>query len=93
MPTFRPLIGDDKNDIIDVARRIGTFATSIERQDDCCSMFMPPQPVIRSTVERAEKEEAKYDVAALVDGAIERAERLEHATMAESLKGEKLESL
>lgn len=74
MPIFRPLIGDDKNDIIDVARRIGTFETSIERQDDCCSMFMPPQPVIRSTIERAEREETKYDVDALVEDALEKTE-------------------
>lgn len=75
MPIFRPLIGDDKNDIIAVARRIGTYATSIERQDDCCSMFMPPQPVIRSTIERAEKEEAKYDVERLAREAIAAAEK------------------
>ena len=84
MPIFRPLIGDDKNDIIDVARRIGTFATSIEQQDDCCSMFMPPQPVIRSTVARAEAEEAKYDVETLVNDAVKRAEKIGHATMAMS---------
>ena len=58
MPIFRPLIGDDKEEIVDTARRIGTYETSIEPHEDCCSVFMPPKPATRSTAEQAEREES-----------------------------------
>lgn len=44
MPVLRPLIGTDKQDIIDMARRIGTYETSARQADDCCTLFMPRRP-------------------------------------------------
>ena len=49
MPLLRPLIGMDKQEIVDEAKRIGTFTMSIEPHDDCCSFLMPKNPVTRST--------------------------------------------
>ena len=65
MPIFRPLIGDDKEDIVRAAKRIGTYATSIEPHDDCCTLFVPQRPATRADAARLDREEAKYDVAAL----------------------------
>ena len=44
MPVLRPLVGTDKQDIIDMARRIGTYETSARQADDCCTLFMPRRP-------------------------------------------------
>ena len=58
MPVFRPLIGMDKEEIITVARRIGTFAISIQPYEDCCTVFTPRHPRTRPTaamLEEAEK--------------------------------------
>ncbi len=50
MPVFRPLIGLDKEEIIVLARRIGTFETAIEPFDDCCTLFSPEKPLTRPDV-------------------------------------------
>ncbi|MEY4723045.1 MAG: hypothetical protein RLZZ324_558 [Candidatus Parcubacteria bacterium] len=77
MPLFRPLIGDNKEDIVGVARRIGTYETSIEPHDDCCSLFMPPRPATRSSAEQAEREESKCaELRALEDAALAATERV-----------------
>ena len=47
LPVLRPCIGMDKNEIIAVARRIGTFETSIQPYEDCCTIFTPPHPKTR----------------------------------------------
>lgn len=67
MPVYRPLIGDDKNDIIDVAKKIGTFDTSILPYEDCCTVFLPKNPIIKPQLESVEAEEAKLDIQQLVD--------------------------
>jgi thiamine biosynthesis protein ThiI len=74
IPVFRPLVGDDKEDIVRVARRIGTYPISIEPHDDCCSLFVPQHPATRSDAARLDAEEGKYDAAALVEDALARAE-------------------
>ncbi len=66
IPTLRPLIGMDKQEIIDEARRIGTFDISILPDEDCCSLFVPRHPVLRSTVTEADRMEAALDVDGLV---------------------------
>lgn len=76
LPILRPLIGDDKEDIVRVAKRIGTYATSIEPHDDCCTLFVPQRPATKADAVRLDREEAKYDVAALVDAALANAERV-----------------
>ncbi len=57
IPVFRPLIGFDKIDIIEQARKIGTFDVSIKPYEDCCTVFLPDSPVTKPTVKRAEKNE------------------------------------
>ncbi len=58
-PVFRPLIGFDKIDIIDIAQRIGTYETSVKPFEDCCTVFLPDSPVTKPTIRRAEANEAK----------------------------------
>ena len=58
MPIFRPLIGFDKEDIMTLAKKIGTFETSILPYEDCCTVFLPKNPAIKprlSVVEKAEE--------------------------------------
>jgi thiamine biosynthesis protein ThiI len=66
MPVFRPLIGNDKEDIIKIAREIDTFETSILPYEDCCTVFTPRHPKTRPELAKVEAEEAKLDVEALV---------------------------
>ncbi|HVE91639.1 MAG TPA: tRNA uracil 4-sulfurtransferase ThiI [Actinomycetota bacterium] len=66
MPLLRPLIGDDKQDIIDEARRIGTYELSIQPYADCCSMFVPRSPATRASVRECLQAEVSLDVDALV---------------------------
>lgn len=63
---LRPLVGMDKNEIIQQATRIRTFTTSILPDQDCCSLFTPPHPTTRATVAEAEAAERLLDVPALV---------------------------
>ena len=66
MPVYRPLIGDDKNDIIAVSKNIGTFETSILPYEDCCTVFLPRNPIIKPKLEDVEAEEAKLNIENLV---------------------------
>lgn len=77
MPVLRPLIGDDKDDIIDVAKRIGTFDTSILPYEDCCTVFLPRNPIIKPNLCQVEEEEAKLDIDALVNACMRDFEVLE----------------
>ncbi len=71
MPVFRPCIGMDKEEIISIARRIGTFETSIQPYEDCCTVFTPKHPRTKPELEKVLKEENKLDFSALVDEAME----------------------
>jgi len=71
LPVLRPLVAFDKQETIDLARRIGTFDLSCVPEPDCCTVFMPRRPVIRGRPELCRAIEADYDVAALVDSAVE----------------------
>jgi len=70
-PVFRPLIGMDKEEIIQISRKIDTFETSILPYEDCCTIFTPRHPRTRPELEKVLAEEAKVDVAALEDEAFE----------------------
>ena len=61
MPVLRPLIGMDKQEIIDIAEKMGTYEISILPYEDCCTVFLPESPVTRPTVARAEDEERKIE--------------------------------
>jgi len=68
-PVFRPLIGSDKEEIVETARKIGTFETSILPYEDCCTVFTPRHPRTHPELEKVLAEEAKVDVCALTDEA------------------------
>ena len=59
IPVFRPLIGDDKQEIIDVSYRIDTYDISIEPYEDCCTVFTPRHPKTSPKKEEVEFEESK----------------------------------
>lgn len=59
MPVFRPVIAFDKNDIIEIAERIGTFETSIQPFEDCCTIFVAKHPVTKPSIEKMEASEKK----------------------------------
>lgn len=70
LPVLRPLIGFDKAEIVALARRIGTFDTSILPYEDCCTVFTPRHPELRPSPEKAAEAEAALDVNALVEEAV-----------------------
>ncbi|MDO5603157.1 MAG: tRNA uracil 4-sulfurtransferase ThiI [Oscillospiraceae bacterium] len=76
LPVLRPLIGMDKTEIVDIARRIGTFETSIEPYEDCCTIFTPPHPKTKPSLQEIEKAEAGMDLALLEAEAAENAQRI-----------------
>ena len=67
IPVFRPLIGFDKQDIMDVAHKIGTYEISIQPYEDCCTVFLPKNPVTKPKLEKVLREEAKLDIDALLN--------------------------
>jgi thiamine biosynthesis protein ThiI len=71
VPILRPLIGMDKQEIVDEAKRIGTFAMSIEPHDDCCSFLMPKNPVTRTTPKDMGYVEKSLACAELVNAALD----------------------
>ncbi len=77
MPVFRPLIGFDKDDIVAVAKRIGTFDTSILPYEDCCTVFVPQHPVTKPDVAKLRESEALVEFSSMMDTAIQNAEVLE----------------
>jgi thiamine biosynthesis protein ThiI len=70
LPVFRPVIGFDKQEIVEIAQKIGTFETSILPFEDCCTVFLPKNPLIKPRVELVEREESKLDIEALISQAI-----------------------
>jgi thiamine biosynthesis protein ThiI len=77
LPILRPLIGMDKREIIDEARRLGTYETSIEPDQDCCKLFVPPHPSTKTRLDDVLKVERMIDVSALVKRGVENAELTE----------------
>ena len=71
LPVFRPVIAMDKEEIIRIARRIGTFETSIQPFEDCCTVFTPRHPRTHPKVEDVRELESVLDVEGLVDRAME----------------------
>lgn len=74
LPVLRPLIGMDKEEIIQQAKQIGTYETSIIPDQDCCKLFVPKHPAVRSTVDEVKRVEAKLDIHGFVKKALERVE-------------------
>ena len=76
MPTLRPLIGDDKIEIIEIVRQIGTYEISIQPDQDCCSLFVPKHPETKANLAEIEKSEAQLNVGDAMNAAMESAEVL-----------------
>lgn len=74
LPVFRPLIGMDKDEIVRIARKIGTFETSILPFEDCCTVFVPKHPTTRPTLEKIVESEKNIDMQGLVNKAVEETE-------------------
>ena len=70
IPIIRPLATYDKEDIVQIARKIGTYDISIRPYEDCCTVFVPEHPVIKPELDKVLEEEAKCDFGDLIEEAI-----------------------
>lgn len=77
MPVLQPIIGMDKEEIIALARKLGTFDTSVLPYEDCCTVFTPRHPRTHPNIEDVEKAESALDVEALVEEALAGIEKAE----------------
>lgn len=77
LPILRPLIGMDKNEIIQVAREIGTYEISVKPHDDACTRFMPKHPETRAKIESILEAEQNLDVQGMVEKAFEKIEAVQ----------------
>ncbi len=75
LPILRPLAGDNKEEIINEARRIGTYQISIEPYEDCCSVFVPKHPETRANLEKVREIESTLNLAPLIEQTLEQTER------------------
>ncbi len=71
LPVFRPLVGFDKLETIDIAKKIGTYEISIEPYEDCCTVFLPKRPVTKPKIENVLEQEAKLNIDKLVQDCLE----------------------
>ncbi len=77
MPVFRPLIGMDKEEIVEISKKIGAFETSILPYEDCCTIFVPKHPKTKPTLEEiTEAEKELKNIEEMIDDAIEKTEIL-----------------
>ena len=70
LPMLRPLLGMDKNEIVDQARAIGTFETSILPDEDCCTLFIPEHPETHARLDEVEALEARFEIDRMVADAV-----------------------
>lgn len=71
LPVFRPLIGMDKEEIVEISRRIGTFETSILPYEDCCTVFTPRHPTTKPKVDMIIRSQERLDIERLINEAVE----------------------
>jgi len=74
LPVYRPLVGMDKNEVIEIARKIETFDTSILPYEDCCTLFVAKHPVTRPSLEKTKAYEKVLDEDALIEAALSQTE-------------------
>ena len=79
MPVFRPVIGFDKQEIIDLSEKIGTYETSIQPFEDCCTIFVAKHPVTKPNLNIIKKDEKHLDdcIEEMLKTAIDTVERIE----------------
>jgi tRNA sulfurtransferase ThiI len=70
MPILRPLIGMDKQEIVAISRRIGTYEISIKPQEDCCSLFVPPKPTAEGKLHVVKEIEKKLKLGKMINKAV-----------------------
>ncbi|NLB81177.1 MAG: tRNA 4-thiouridine(8) synthase ThiI [Clostridiaceae bacterium] len=75
-PVFRPLIGLDKEEIVQIARKIGTFETSILPYEDCCTVFTPKHPSTKPQLDKIIQSEQKLDVDTIISNALDGVEEI-----------------
>ena len=76
IPILRPLIGEDKAEIIEKAQRIGTFDVSTRPHQDCCSLFVPKHPATRASLTELADAESDLDIETLVENALNNLEKI-----------------
>ncbi len=76
IPVFRPFIAMDKEEIVNIARKIGTFDISIQPYEDCCTVFTPKHPATSPILEKVLFEEQKLDVKGLTERAFATMEKI-----------------
>jgi tRNA uracil 4-sulfurtransferase len=79
LPVMRPLVGMDKNEIVEQARHLGTFETSILPDEDCCSLFVPAHPETHARLEEVVEAESCFDIERMVADAVRRVEIVRNA--------------
>ena len=77
MPVIRPVVTYDKLEIMDIAKKIGTYETSILPFEDCCTIFTPKNPVTKPRLDKCEMFERKFDWQPLLDEAVAKTEVIE----------------
>ena len=88
-PVLRPLLTLDKEDIIKKARDIGTYETSIQPFEDCCTIFTPKNPVTEPDFDKVEKYEGVFNFDDMVQTAVD---NIETMTIDQNYKSEKEQS-
>ena len=76
VPVLRPVVGMDKEEIVRISRKIGTFETSILPYEDCCTVFTPKHPKTKPHLDALEEAETALDIDALVEEAVNNIERV-----------------
>lgn len=76
IPIIRPLAIFDKEDIVNIARKIGTYDISIRPYEDCCTVFVPEHPIIKPDLNKVLEEESKCEFGNLIDEAVENIEKI-----------------
>ena len=77
VPILRPLVAFDKCETIDIAKKIGTYETSIKPFEDCCTVFLPESPVVHPQLYKVKREQDKIDFDAILNRAMETIEVVE----------------
>jgi len=77
MPVFRPLIAMEKTQIIEIAKKIGTYDTSIIKEEDCCTVFLPKNPATQPKLDKILNYEENLDIDKMIKEAIEKREIME----------------
>lgn len=76
-PVFRPLIGLDKNDTITLARKIGTYETSVLPYEDCCTVFVSKHPKTHPSLVDADRAESELDIESIVEQSLHNIDKID----------------